>query len=58
MYLQIRRRKGAAADPDGPGLRAMAVRPDCTLRMYRDIPPAGWPAFCDPMPGLFNEADG
>lgn len=58
MWLQIRKCKGVVPDPDGLRRHTMVVKPNCTFRMYHDVPLKDWLAFCDAMLGFLNEVGG
>lgn len=55
MCLQIRKCEGVVPDPDGLRHHTMVVKPNCTFRMYHDIPLRDWLTFCDAMLGFLDE---
>lgn len=57
MRLQIRKCEGVVPDPDGLKHHTMVVKPNCTFRMYHEISPKDWLAFCDAMLGFLNEVN-
>ena len=58
MRLLIRKCEVVVAGPGGQRMHTMVIKPNCTFRMYHDIPLAYWLAFCDAMLGFLNEVAG
>lgn len=57
MRLLINGCAGVAPKPDGLRRHAMVAKPDCSFRMYRDVPLDGWLGFCDALLGFLSEVD-
>ena len=57
LRLLINGCAGVAPEPDGFKRHAMVAKPDCSFRMYRDVPLDSWLGFCDALLGFLTEVD-
>ena len=58
MRLLIRGCAGVASEAGGIGRHTMVAKPDCSFRMYRDVPLDDWLEFCDALLAFLNEVSG